>query len=381
MKRQGWLILVIVLAGIVSPLRAVAEWSPAKQTEARALLELILRPNGGSAPAVAPAISYAVAIDGDLVWSGGLGEIAPGRLADENTVYRIGSLTKQFTAAGILRLIDDKAQSRLTGNFLSIEAPASDFLEGVEGWKVKGQAPITLHSLLTMTSNLPNYTRRPPKGLDPWGTITSRELLSALKSYRPSGWPNSFEYSNTSYFLLAEIASASRLPGSDAPIEFRPYMKEALFAPAGMTSTGFSGDPALEARVPLASYRQRPVFSHPDWLKGSADMLSTVADFYRWNSALMEGRILSAESRELMFSESARITPTTFYGMGWFIVPHDDRVHFSHTGSVAGFTSCNTIARSRDRSHWLSVTLLSNADGVEGLEQLADDLVELIERK
>lgn len=373
-------IFAVVLFAIGLPHHCQGGWSPAKEQDARVLVERFLYPQGRTSPAVAPALSLAIGIDGALVWMTGFGEVSPGVPASENTVYRIGSLTKQFTAAAILRLMEAKAVSSLSGRALALEASASDFLDGVEAWTVAGQAPITLRSLLTMTSNLPNYTRRPPAGLDPWGTITSRDLLSALKAYRPSGWPSSFEYSNTSYFLLSEIASSSRLPGAEAAVDFRAFLRSDLFERAGMTSTGFSGDPELEARLPPASYRKKPVFADREWLKGSADMLSTVSDLFRWNAAMMDGRVLDERTRELMFEEAARITPTTYYGMGWFIAPNEDRIHFSHTGSVAGFTSCNSIARTRDRRHWLSVTLLSNADGVEGLEQLADDLVGLIER-
>jgi hypothetical protein len=81
-----------------------------------------------------------------------------------------------------------------------------------------------------------------------------------------------------------------------------------------------------------------------------------------------------------MLREGGRVTPTTYYGMGWFIAPQGAWTHYSHTGSVAGYTSCNAIARSNDGRRWISVTLLSNSDGVEGLEQLADDILSLIER-
>jgi CubicO group peptidase (beta-lactamase class C family) len=368
------LFAVLLAAGANS---ASAGWSASTEAEAAALIDRFLKPSG--APRPAPALSAAIGIDGQLVWSAGAGQEAMGRPATADTVYRIGSITKQFTAAAVLRLAEQGAVSVRNARALTLGAPASDYIDGVERWSVAGQQPVTVRSLLNMTSNLPNYTRRPPEGLDPWGTVASRDLMAALKSYRPSGWPGSFEYSNTSYFILSEIVGSVRL--DDRPITgLHDYLRQDLFARAGLTHTGFAGDAELERRLPVADYKRKPVFSAPDWLRGSADMLSTATDLFRWNAALLGGRLLSEASLKEMLSDSARVSPTTFYGMGWFVVPGDGWTHYSHTGSVAGYTSCNAVARSNDGQRWISVTLLSNADGVEGLEQLANDILELIER-
>lgn len=380
MKRGVWAVFVLIVAACSGQVGAQAGWNDDVQAEARELIGRLLRPYG-SRPQNAPALSIALAIDGTMVWGAGFGEIAPGKPANADTVYRIGSLTKQFTAAGLLSLVERGALSSLTGKSLQLDAPASDYLGGLEHWSVEGQSPVTIRSLLNMTSNLPNYTRRPPDGLDPWGTVASQDLLMAVKRFRPKGWPGSFEYSNTSYFVLSEIAASVRLPGrAEANGDFHSYLREAIFARAEMMSTGFSGDRDLEDRLPPASYRRKPVFSSPDWLRGSADMLSTVRDLYSWNRALMSGAVLAPGSLDEMFREAGRVTPTSYYGMGWFVVPGQTWTHYSHTGSVAGFTACNAIAQSRDRKKWISVTLLSNSDGVDGLEQLADDILQLIER-
>jgi hypothetical protein len=231
-----------------------------------------------------------------------------------------------------------------------------------------------------MTSNLPNYTRRPPEGLDPWGAVAPKDLLSALKGYRPSGWPGSFEYSNTSYFILSEIAGEAVIPNSPSPRGLHEFLAADVFRSAGLVDTGFAGDARLENRLPIARYQKKPVFSAPDWLRGSADMLSTASDLYRWNAALFGGQILGPQALAEMLKEGGRVTPTIFYAMGWFVQSNDRWVHYGHTGSVAGYTSCNMVARSVDGTNWHSVTLLSNSDGVEGLEQLAEDLLALIEQ-
>lgn len=357
---------------------ARAGWNERTQAEAEAYIARFMRPSGK--PQTASALSVAIGIDGAMVWGRGLGEEAPGRPATVNTVYRIGSITKQFTAGAILRLQELDAVAGSGPSVLRLARPVSDYIEGVEGWTAKGQLPVTIRSLLNMTSNLPNFTRRPPEGLDPWGTVASGDLLAALKAFRPRGWPGSFEYSNTSYFILSEVAGNLRLPDGRDTGGLHAFLRSDLFARAGLTETGFAGDLNLEARLPLAAYTRKPVFSSPDWLRGSADMLSTAADLYRWNAALLGGRVISAASLSEMLREGGRVTPTTYYGMGWFIAPQGNWTHYSHTGSVAGYTSCNAVARTNDGQRWISVTLLSNSDGVEGLEQLADDLLSLIER-
>ena len=372
-------ILFIVVMGL--PLwagQAWARWDSATQSEAAALIERFLRPSG--VPQRATALSIAIGVDGRLAWGTGIGAEAPGREATADTVYRIGSITKQFTAAAILRLAELGAVSARNGRPLELSAPASDFIEGVENWTTAGQPQITLRSLLNMTSNLPNYTRRPPQGLDPWGAVAPKDLLSALKGYRPSGWPGSFEYSNTSYFILSEIAGEVVIPKSPSPGGLHEFLAADVFRSAGLVDTGFAGDARLENRLPIARYQKKPVFSAPDWLRGSADMLSTASDLYRWNAALFGGQILGPQALAEMLKEGGRVTPTIFYAMGWFVRSNDRWIHYGHTGSVAGYTSCNMVARSVDGTNWHSVTLLSNSDGVEGIEQLAEDLLALIEQ-
>ena len=79
-----------------------------------------------------------------------------------------------------------------------------------------------------------------------------------------------------------------------------------------------------------------------------------------------------------MFGEGGRVGPETYYGMGWFVGHETNWDKFSHSGSVPGYTSYNAILRRNDVPEWLSITLLTNADGVEGLDQLADDLFDAV---
>jgi CubicO group peptidase (beta-lactamase class C family) len=373
-----WLSALSLLGGTAAA--AAGGWSEGKSEQADALIRRFREEIARKAPAPQPSLALGVGINGALVLAKGYGEAAPGVPASERIIYHVGSLAKQLTAAGILDLIDRGATLR-SGTPLRLDAPLAQIFSGVEHWANAGERPVTVRSLLTMTSNLPNFTRRPPAATDPWGRIGAPELLSAIKRLTPWGWPDSFEYSNTSYFLLAEVMEEAIAPGEQLPKAHRDYLRSVIFPRAGMTETGFVGDYAAGTSVASPIHRRRPAFDQPDWLKGSADVASNVHDMFAWNKALMEDRVLSGAMRALMFSDAARVTPEDYYGMGWFIRHEEKRDVFSHSGLVPGFTSYNTIVKLKGGDgatpDWASVTLLLNSDEVEGLDGLAEDLVRL----
>jgi CubicO group peptidase (beta-lactamase class C family) len=312
-------------------------------------------------------------MNGEAVLAKGYGDARRGVPANATTVYHVGSLTKQFTAAAVLRLIELGSRTAQTGTPLTLDTQMRDVFDGVERWTAADEPPITVRSLLTMTSNLPNFTIHPPREVDPWGAVETPRLLAALKKLPPHGWPNTFEYSNTGYFLLARVIEAS-LP---RPVSARAYVRAQIIERAGLAHTGFVGDYAPGSDVALAHYQRRPAFAQPNWLDGCGDMASNVLDLFQWNKALMSGGVLTAESRGAMFSDAARVDPVMYYGMGWFVGHDGDWDSYHHSGSVPGYTSYNAIVRNRISGSWLSVTLLTNSDGVEDLDRLADEIIDV----
>jgi CubicO group peptidase (beta-lactamase class C family) len=364
-------ILVAVLLFLPGAARA-ADWSPQKAARVDALIRQFLKPRGG-VPAV-PALSIAIGMDGEMVLAKGYGLARPDASASEQTVYHIGSLTKQFTAAAVLRLIESGARTPLSAQPLHLDTPMREIFEGVDRWAAPDEPPITVRSLLTMTSNLPNFTLRPPAGADPWGAVATPQLLAALKALPPHGWPNTFEYSNTGYFLLASALDAV-FAGEGHHTDFRGYVRAAIVSPLRLSQTGFVDDYAPGSDVAQPHYRRRPAFAQPHWLDGCGDMASNVIDLFAWNKALMSGAILNDQSVHLMFSDAARVDPLTYYGMGWFVGHDGEWDSFHHSGSVPGYTTYNAILKQTRTGAWLSVTLLTNSDGVEGLDQLADEIL------
>ena len=363
---------IIVAVLLVSPGAALAEWTAQKSARVDALVQQFLTQRPGAAPG--PALSIAISVDGRIVLAKGFGQARQDVPASARTVYHIGSLTKQFTAAAVLRLIETGARAPLSANPLALDTQMGEIFEGVERWTAPDEPPITVRTLLTMTSNLPNFTLRPPPSADPWGAVAIPHLLAALKALPPHGWPNTFEYSNTGYFLLASALEAV-LAGEGRSVSFRDYVRATIVAPLGLSQTGFVDDYAAGSEVAQAHYRRRPAFALPHWLDGCGDMASNVLDLFAWNKALIEGRVLGAASTNAMFSDAARVDPLTYYGMGWFIGHEDGWDSYHHSGSVPGYTAYNAIIKRAGAGDWLSVTMLTNSDGVEGLDRLADDIL------
>lgn len=352
-------------------------WSDEQSARTRAFIERYLDPGSVPGQRRPPGLSLALGVDGELVMAEGFGDDGRGKRPGADTVYRIGSITKQFTAATVLRLIERGAVCTLTGRPLSLDTLASEIIPGVESWTQPDQAPITVRSLLTMTSNLPNITRKPPAELDPWGAVALPDLLGAVKRLKPDGWRSSFEYSNTNYFILASIIDAVTLPGRALAPPYRQSMGEMLLEPLHLAATSFFDGVPSSANFALPHYQRRPAFDAADWLRGSGDMVSTARELWHWNAALLAGRAIGEASLNEMFSETARVTPTLYYGMGWYVSQNGGCMLYSHSGSVPGYTAMNAICRNMQRGNYVSVTLLTNADGIEDLDEVSDALMRI----
>ena len=379
--------IVAALLGLASPVVAAAAWRPAKAAEVEHVVEQFLVHLNASHPDLPEAaLSLSIGSRGMLLLAKGFGEAAPGVPASAHTVYHVGSIAKQFTAAAVLDLVARHAHLR-NGTALSLDLELADIFDGVEHWTAQGRGTrknaVTLRNLLTMTSNLPNFTRRPPPATNPWGRIGAPELLSKVKKMRPWGWPNTFEYSNTSYFLLAEVIEEAVLPEDARPSAYDAYLRRNIFPRAGLVETGFIGDYSPGSHVALPVGRRLRVFDQPSWLKGSADMTSSAADLFAWNAAFMEGRVLPPEYSALMITGAGRVSPEIYYGMGWFVEYRREHEVFSHAGMVPGYTSINMIAAETggDRG-WTSVTLLLNTDvAPDELQNLAKELMRLTRQR
>jgi CubicO group peptidase (beta-lactamase class C family) len=226
------------------------------------------------------------------------------------TIFCVGSITKQFTAAAIMTL---EMQGKL-----NTADPIGKYLDGVPEDKLG----ITLHHLLTHTSGLVQDV-----GGDYEEALrdeTARKILAQPLEFKPG---ERFAYTNVGYSLLAAIVEKV----SGQPYE--TYLYEHLFKPAGMEWTGYRR-PDWNKRVVAHWYvgekdnnnsLTRPF---PYWnLLGNGGILSTAEDMYKWHRALLAEKILSAEAKEKIF------TPyLNDYGYGWDVLKREHGLLIQHDG-------------------------------------------------
>jgi CubicO group peptidase (beta-lactamase class C family) len=249
-----------------------------------------------------------VARDGTIVLHKGYGlaNRASRTAWTPDTVGNIGSITKQFTAAAILKL---EAMGRL-----KVTDTMAAHLPGVPADK----AGITLHQLLTHTAGFPGDlggSDDEPIGRD---ELVARVLAAPLARAPGQG----FDYSNEGYSLLAAIVE--RVSGTG----YEAFLQERLFTPAGMTRTGYllpRFDDARLARGYRADgsdwglvYRRRWREDGPGWyLRGNGGLQSTTGDLYKWHLALESDAVLPAAQRAAFAAPHVQTPGGDRYAYGW----------------------------------------------------------------
>ncbi len=290
-----------------------------------------------------PAVSIAVLKHGKIVKAKGYGTVnlelaVP---ATPDTVYQIGSVSKQFLAAGLLLLVRDGK--------LGLEDSIRKYIpDAPDTWQ-----PITLRHLLTHTSGL----LRDTADLQ-FVEHTDMEVIRAAYAspllFRPG---EKLSYSNVGYFALAEIIA--RASGKPWP----RFIDERIFVPLGMKSSRTTTNEELIAQrasgYQWADGRYLNAMSAPG-LRASGAFLSTVRDMARWDAALYSDALLTAAERELMW------TPVTLnsgaaqsYAFGWEVGKVGEHRLLHHAGTMLGFRS--DISRYVDDG--VTVVTLSNAFG------------------
>ncbi|HEX6749082.1 MAG TPA: serine hydrolase domain-containing protein [Longimicrobium sp.] len=248
-----------------------------------------------------------------------------------DTRFDLGSLSKQFTAAAILRL---EAEGKL-----SVNDPVSKHLPD---YPRPAGDQVTLHHLLTHTSGIPSLFRRGElENVEPDCAPRTLEQLLAYSRDLPLQFTpgERYRYSNSGYTLLAAVVE--RVSG----MPFDEYLRTALFAPAGMRDTG-RPDPAAPGARDATGYDgyapelKRAPCVHPAWNLGGGGIFSTVGDLHRWERALAGGRILPAAQLEKFYHPYVgRGRAGAGYAYGWFTDSLHGRPLVSHGGTSAGFVA------------------------------------------
>ncbi len=329
------------LAGAVERTHEVEEIAvddPVDQEVARFLDNKLPRGSSGSLVA---------ARDGEMVHCQGFGmaDRERGVAAGCDTVYDVMSMTKQFTATAILKL-EMKGKLRVTD-------PIGKHLGPVPADK-RG---ITLHQLLTHTSGLVDalggdYERQ-----------TRRSMLAAALGSQLQARPGAeYAYSNAGYSVLAAIVEKA------SGIGYEEFLGEHLFAPAGMTETGYvlpdwdPGQVAVEYDRQGRAHGRPPdhpwASDGPWWnLRGNGGLLSTPRDMFRWQRALDGNRVLDRRAKRKLFKPHVPEEPggDSHYGYGWVILRADDlRVAWHDGGNNWSYGELTRVLGRRTMVFWIT---------------------------
>ncbi|MCA9942888.1 MAG: beta-lactamase family protein [Anaerolineales bacterium] len=254
-----------------------------------------------------------LAKDGQIVLNKGYGlaNRAKGLPNTAQTVFSTGSISKQFTAAAIMKL-------EMLGK-LHTSDPLPKFFPGVPADK----ANITLHQLLTHTAGIINYSGEDFVMADKEETVL--KILAAPLRFEPG---TEYAYSNAGYSLLAAIVEqAGQRP-------YEQFLHEQLLAPAGLQHTGYRLPDWSKMNV-AHWYNGRSDFGttldkpYPSWnLLGNGGILSTTLDMFCWHQALLGDEILSDAAKQKLYTPDFHD-----YAYGWRVVETEYGRCLQHNGA------------------------------------------------
>ena len=300
-------------------------------------------------PADQPGAAVLLARDGKVLFKKAYGTADASRKTplQPDMSFRIGSITKQFTAAAVMKLVEEGK--------IDVGAPVSRYLDGLpDAWKA-----ITVEQLLTHSSGLHNYTDVDAFWEDPARRYRPAELLDAFICKLPLDFipGTQYRYSNTGYILLGMLIE--KVSGKDYPT----FLQERLLTPLGLKHTCYDSDEKPVAGLPVGYIKGlRPASFWSVTTKYSAGgLVSTVDDLARWTQALHEGRVLKPESLQRMLTPALLADGVARdYGYGLAFRTVEGHRLIGHDGQVRGFSS---LVEADPKTGCVAV-ILANTSGV-----------------
>jgi D-alanyl-D-alanine carboxypeptidase len=297
-------------------------------------------------PQDAPGAVAIVVKDGRTVFrrAYGLADLEFGILLEPDMAFRVGSVTKQFTAAAILQLVDQGK--------LALDDEMAKYVDAYDA----GGRRVTIEHLLTHTSGVPDYTDMAEWFLHLREELTPRQILDIVRTKPLEFEPGSkFKYSNSGYLLLGlVIEKASGRPYAD-------YIRQ-MVLPLGMRQTMYDDPVRVIPRRARGYERSGDEWRNARYLGTSQPfsagaLMSTVDDLALWNTAIERGRLLSESSRARWFTPVTLASGRTAgHAMGWAITTHEGLPVAEHGGGIPGFAAYVV----RLPSERLFVAVLSN---------------------
>jgi CubicO group peptidase (beta-lactamase class C family) len=280
--------------------------------------------------------------------------------ARKETVFEIGSITKQFTAALVLILAEE-------GKLTLDEKITKLFPTAPEAWK-----GVTIRHLLTHTSGIKNYTGL--SGFEVTKKLDAERFVAALAAHPLESKPGeAFKYCNSGYNLAGYIIE--KVTGKS----YWEVLRTRIFEPLQMrTATSRDLKPIVENRADGYEIEGGKLINRDSDLTdvfAAGAISATVDDLVKWNAALETGKLLSDASRAAMWSPFVLNSGVKYpYGLGWRLDDHKNRRTIWHSGSTSGFTS--SLLRFPDEK--LAIIVLCNLGEQGTATHLAKGIADLL---
>jgi CubicO group peptidase (beta-lactamase class C family) len=289
-------------------------------------------------PANEPGAAVLVVKDGEtLLRKGyGLADLEQGIKLEPDMVFRIGSVTKQFTAAAIL-LLEEAGKL----------AVSDDVRTHLPDYPTHGRV-ITIEHLLTHTSGIRSYTDMASFGENVRKDMSVDEVIALFKD-EPLGFEpgEKYAYNNSGYFLLGAIIEKA------SGKTYETYLREKIFEPLEMSQTYYGSASRIIPKRAQGYDGVNGEFQNAVYLSmtipyAAGSLLSTVDDLAKWDRALQSPGLLSQESLEKWWKPFRLVNgESVHYGYGWVISDYQGHPVVSHGGGINGFT-CHLLKMPED---------------------------------
>lgn len=277
--------------------------------------------------------SALVAVGGEIIYrkAFGMANLELNVPMKPDMVFRIGSITKQFTAVAILQLMEQGKLSLM-----------DDITKYIPDYPTQGYT-ITIEHLLTHTSGIKSYTNATEFQKYLKEDLNPEEVIDRFKNLPMEFAPGTkWNYNNSGYFLLGYIIE--KVTGKS----YQKYIEENLFIPAGMTSSLYGSNTRIVLNRAYGYEPEGEMTVNAEYLSmllpySAGGIMSTVKDLYKWNRALLSLKLIKKETLEKAFTEYKLKDGTgTGYGYGWFLGNLRGSPTIEHGGSINGYV-CNAI--------------------------------------
>ena len=263
-------------------------------------------------------------------------------------VFRIGSITKQFTAIAILQLMEQGK--------LSLQDEITKY---IPDYPMHGHS-ITIEHLLTHTSGIKSYTNVPEFQKFIRTDMKPEEVIDLIKSKPMEFAPGTkWNYNNSGYFLLGYIIE--KVSGKT----YQEYLQENFFTPLGMTSSCY-GDDTKIIKWRASGYQPgKEGVVNADFMSmtlpyAAGSIMSTVDDLYKWNRALHSYKLVKKETLDMAHTPyKLKDGKSTDYGYGWFMSELQGSPTIEHGGGINGYLTSSVYLPDED----VFVALFSNSNG------------------